>query len=248
MIDGPSDGPEYIYVSFTLSYDEEKQTDFHIQRSCEAAKKWPMNTWFQVHSELLWTSSMMLFFLVYFFPSVLLPSCSIFYCEEIVWNFLDLPPRTCSLSPQPEAEPSTKPRWNVFMCLCVSVGVHLSHCLTGRSVWPETSWTTWGTMTSWCCACWKEATSSVPTWWTGSRLWAATPTARSPWGSTSSVSRATWWAAARCFTRTPFDWSGVRTERKSFTVNMIYHDGGVPWLSQKTCELCCVHYDRGIFV
>lgn len=49
-------------------------------------------------------------------------------------------------------------------------------------------------MTSWCYACWKGATSSVPTWWTGLKCSAATPTAQSPWGSTSFVSRATWWA------------------------------------------------------
>lgn len=70
----------------------------------------------------------------------------------------------------------------------------------GQNVWPETSWMTWGTMTSWCCACWKEATSSVPTWWTGSKHLAATPTAQSPWGSTSFGSKATWWAPAHCCT------------------------------------------------
>lgn len=70
----------------------------------------------------------------------------------------------------------------------------------GQNVWPETSWMTWGTMTSWCCACWKEATSSVPTWWTGLKHLAATPTAQSPWGSTSFGSKATWWAPAHCCT------------------------------------------------
>lgn len=66
----------------------------------------------------------------------------------------------------------------------------------GQNVWPEISWMTWGTMTLWCCACWKEATSSVPTWWTGLKILAATPTKQSPWGSTSFASRATWWAPA----------------------------------------------------
>lgn len=55
---------------------------------------------------------------------------------------------------------------------------------------------TWGTTPLWSCACWKEATSSVPTWWTGSRTLATTPTAQSPWRCTSSVSRVTWWAVA----------------------------------------------------
>lgn len=30
MIDCPSDGPRHKYISFTLTYDEEEQTDFHI--------------------------------------------------------------------------------------------------------------------------------------------------------------------------------------------------------------------------
>lgn len=83
------------------------------------------------------------------------------------------------------------------------------HFVSGQNVWLETSWMTWGTMTSWCCVCWKEATSSVPTWWTGSRLLAETPTAQSPWESTSSVSRATWWASAHFCTdstRMPTVW------------------------------------------
>lgn len=71
---------------------------------------------------------------------------------------------------------------------------------TGQSVSPETSWMTWETMTLLCCVCWREATSSVPTWWTGSRRSVATPTTRSPWGSTSSVSRATWWVCAHSYT------------------------------------------------
>lgn len=213
-----------------------------------AAKKWQTNRWFQVHSEILWTGGMIRFFLVYFSPSVLSPSCSILYCEEIILNFLwpNLPPNPSEMCLCFWDNMLTyKEEWT---SLLVSVEVHLSHRLTGRNAWHETSWTTWGTMTSWCCVCWKEATSSVPTWWTGSRLWAATPTAPSPWGSTSSVSRATWWAAARRFTCRPFDWSGVRTERKSFMLKIIYRDGGVPWLSQRMCELCCIHYDSGIFV
>ena len=86
-----------------------------------------------------------------------------------------------------------------FLFECQRGNSHFT-LFTGRNVSLETSWTTWGTMTLWCCACLKEATSSVLTWWKGSRLLAATPVARSPWGSISSVSRATWWASAHCNT------------------------------------------------
>ena len=65
--------------------------------------------------------------------------------------------------------------------------------IEGPSGLPATSWMILETTTWWCCVYWRGATSSPPTWWKGSKLWVATPTEPSPWGSTSSASRATWW-------------------------------------------------------
>lgn len=126
----------------------------------------------------------------------------------------------------------TENSFQVFVTQLVTF--HQNSCFyfyAGQNVLLETSWTIWGTMTSWCCVYLKEDTSSAPTWWTGSRLSAATPVAQSPWRFISSVWRATWWVSAHSYTEHSRRCDLVWTERRSSCLRLWQ----VPWSSQKTC-------------
>lgn len=85
---------------------------------------------------------------------------------------------------------------------------------SGSSVWLATSWTTLGTTTSWCCASWREATSSARTWWSSSRCSAATPTSTWRHGWSSSAWRATWLVY----------WHGATHSEQGFVRGLFFED------------------------